>query len=402
MSRGRPAASQVRGVVLVSATLIYWTSTHTLRPLLPLHLESLGVSDASIGIILAAHSLGSLLLALPSGRLVDRLGPKVAVGLGFSLMALSGVGYIVAGGGLQFALLLTAAGVIELVVWISLQALSPTADDGPHAARTLSAFSFAWGLGLAAGPILGATLLASFGFSALGVVYASGSLIGAAIILLAGNAARRGRAGQDEEPQQPAGPLRGRLVAIVAVPGVQATLLASFVGLFTHAIKLSYYPIVLSRLGFSVATVGFLLSAMSIASLIARIPVPWLTVRLGRRRLLLWSMLLPIVGLAAVPFVSSLVGHLLLAAVAGAGFGINPPVTVELMARSAPLQDRGLAMSTRLVANRAAGLLQPLVFAGLVTFGGLTTAFVGAAALMGATTLLASRAIGDLDGASSG
>lgn len=402
MSRGRLAAFRVNGVVLVAATLIYWTSTHTLRPLLPLHLESIGVSDASIGVILATHSLGSLLLALPSGRLVDRVGPRVGVGLGFSLMAMSGVGYVLAGGGLQFALLLSAAGVIELVVWISLQSLSPTADDGPRAVRTLSAFSFAWGLGLAAGPVIGATLLTAFGFSALGLVYASGSLIGAAIILLAGNAGRRERAGQDEESAQPAGPLRGRLVAIVAVPGVQATLLASFVGLFTHAIKLSYYPIVLSRLGFSVGTVGFLLSAMSVAALIARIPVPWLTVRLGRRRLLLWSMLLPIAGLAAVPFVSSLVGHFLMAALAGAGFGINPPVTVELMARSAPLRDRGLAMSTRLVANRAAGLMQPLVFAGLATVGGLTTAFVGAAALMGATTLIASRAIGDLDGAPSG
>src|SRR5215831_9683799 len=67
----------------------------SVMPVLPLYARSFGVSQAAIGMSIAAYGLARLLIAVPSGQLADRAGRRAALALG---------GLVTAGGNLLCAL----------------------------------------------------------------------------------------------------------------------------------------------------------------------------------------------------------------------------------------------------------------------------------------------------------
>ena len=51
-------------------------------PVLPLYAESFGVSQTAIGMTVAVYGLARLVVALPSGRIADRLGRRSTLAIG--------------------------------------------------------------------------------------------------------------------------------------------------------------------------------------------------------------------------------------------------------------------------------------------------------------------------------
>jgi MFS family permease len=75
-------------LVLVDAALY-----SALTPLLPHFAHELHLSKTAAGALVAAYAAGALVGGLPGGRAAARLGPRRAVLVGLSLMALSGIGF---------------------------------------------------------------------------------------------------------------------------------------------------------------------------------------------------------------------------------------------------------------------------------------------------------------------
>jgi MFS family permease len=367
------------GLVSV-ATLLYWTGAHALRPLLPLRLDALGASEAVVGFVVALFPLSSLGLAIPSGRLVDRIGVQRMLAAGFVGMAITGAGFALSGSTATVALLTAAIGLTELATWIALQSLASAAGTGEFLTKQLALFSLAWGVGLAGGPMIGAVVYDRFGFAQVGILYLACGAAGSLCIWFAPRVAIGARGG--------VAPIRARdgVRSMWASAPIRATLLSSFVVLFLLGVKGSFLPLYLERAGLSIPRIGVVLSAMGVAALVIRIPLPWLLRRYGAAPTLVASMWLALVPMTMMPAVRGFGLWLTLGIVCGLGLGINPPVTVELMAQHTDTSVRGLAMGLRLTANRVAQIIQPVVFGAVIGAAGFGAAFALSGGALAAVT----------------
>ena len=377
-------------------TLIYWFGPQSVRLFYPLQLKDLGASDLVIGLAAGASALTGLTLAVPSGYLLDRFDSQRVLVLSTLGLALTTGAFTLARSVPLMILLMFLQGSFQMWVWLVLQEMITRVGGGPAGVRQLSLFSLAWGVGLAAGPSVGAWIYDTWDFQTLNVCCLLFTLIGTVGALLVPVVLRRvearkrtaGAAGET-------GMFRAlqRSFGNVVVIGVMAS---SFVNIFVQSLRTSFYSLFLERQGVSVGLIGLLLSTIGISSLGVRLFLPVLIRRFGQVRPLVWSTWTAIVGVAMTPVSANLVFLVAGALMIGVGLGANPPITVHLLA-GAEGDDRGVAVGLRMLANRSAQLIQPVVYGGIAAAIGLAMAFPISGVLLGATAVWMGRRLATLD-----
>lgn len=364
-----------RWALLSVTSLCYWTATQAVKPMLALRLQELGSGDAVIGLVLGVNSLVAFALALPAGRTIDRLGLRVALTAGLAGMVVVGAALAVAPSVQLIAVAFVGEGVVELAAWLAMQALASQAGSGAPLQRQLALFSFAWGTGIAIGPAIGSALYGARGFGAVGLFYAGIGGVG----LLSSLVLPPVEGGK--EPRQPV-PLRAAVREMWGSAAVRTVLLSSFVVLFIYGIRNSFYPLLLERRGLPVDRIGLLLSIMGGTSLVVRLVLPAVQRRVEAQRLLVGSMWLAIVAMTVTPWLGTIWLYVPAAALVGVGLGVNPPVTVQLMAEHTSTRERGLAMGMRVSSNRLSQIVQPLLFGVVAAAAGMPLAFASGGLLL--------------------
>src|ERR1700730_3685633 len=172
-------------------------------PVAPLYAASFGVSPAAIGLTIALYGLARFLLAVPAGRLADRVGRRGTLALGGvitvvgNLLCAVAPSYVlflgarfVAGAGAAF--ILTAAQIV-------LADISPPAQRGRMMGIYSGVFAFAVGVG----PYPGGLLAERFGLNAPFVAYAA---LGSFVAIVAWLRVPETRASRPGRGLSPGGP----------------------------------------------------------------------------------------------------------------------------------------------------------------------------------------------------
>lgn len=374
-------------------TLIYWLGPQSVRLFYPLQLKQLGASDLVIGFGAAASSVAGLVLAVPSGYLLGRFDARrVLVGSTFGLAMTTGAFVLVSTVG-QMILLMFVQGFFQMWVWLVLQQMMTRVGTGEAALQQLSLFSLAWGIGLAAGPSVGAWIYDAWGFQTLNIGCFLFTMCGVLGALLTPAVLREPEAPATSGPEQRR--LLGTLRASFDDPVVVGVMVSTFVNIFVQSLRTSFYSLFLQQIGASLALIGLLLSTIGGASLVVRFALPALIRRFGLVKPLIWSTWTAIVGVAMTPLSSNVVFLLVGAVMIGAGLGANPPITINLLA-GAEDADRGVAVGLRMVANRSAQVLQPIVYGNIAALIGLALAFPISGVLLGATAIWMARRLSAL------
>jgi MFS family permease len=360
----------------------------------------LGASDLVVGLGAGASSLAGLVLAVPSGYLLDRFDSQRVLVWSTLGLALTTGAFMVASSIVLMILLMFLQGLFQMWVWLVLQEMITRVGDGPSAARQLSLFSLAWGVGLAAGPSLGAWIYDTWDFQTLNICCFLFTSIGTVGALLVPAVLRQVEAPKETaEAAEQAGMFKAlkRSFGNSVVIGVMAS---SFVNIFVQSLRTSFYSLFLERQGISVGMIGVLLSMIGISSLGVRVFLPALIRRFGQVKPLIWSTWIAIIGVAMTPVSSNTVFLVVGALMMGSGLGANPPITVSLLA-GAEGDDRGIAVGLRMLANRSAQVIQPIVYGSIAAAIGLAVAFPISGVLLGATAVWMGRrlaTIGDRAG----
>ena len=147
-----------RWLVLGIAAAIMFADTvgYTLIiPVLPTLTQELGLSETWAGIFYASYGLISLLLYLPFGYLVDRVGERTWLTGGMLLLGLTAVAFSTVSGFWPLLGCRVAQGVAASATWAATLPLTARLVDKERRGLEMSLVPMAFSLGAVAGPALG-------------------------------------------------------------------------------------------------------------------------------------------------------------------------------------------------------------------------------------------------------
>jgi MFS family permease len=355
-------------VLLVHAVLTQ-ALTFVLRPTISYRALELDVSASWLGLLSASFALVPLVLAVPSGQAVDRFGERRVMLAGASVVLAAGLSFVFLGDsipGLVLGSVLLGTGHLGLMV--SQQATVANAVSRGRYDATFGYYTFAVSLGQALGPSLivligGDRLIPDTERIFLAVTVMAVALLGCTLLLPGTrHAATAGRA------------VSARVIDLLRIPGLTRVLLTSCVVLAAVDITLVYLPALGAERGLKSGVIGVLLTLRAVASMTTRLFLGQLSRLIGRRRLLIGSVVASAVSIAAVAFPMPVWALAVAVIVLGIGLGVGQPLTMSWLAEVAPPGSRGRAMALRLTGNRLGQVLVPSVV-GLVA-GGLGVAAV--------------------------
>jgi MFS family permease len=381
MSTPVPGGRRLLGLLLVHSALTQ-VVTFVLRPTTAYRAIELDVPAAWLGALTASFAVVPLVLAVPSGQATDRFGERRVMLAGAVLLLLSAVVFTTGRGG---AAGLVAGSVVlgtgHLLSVVGQQAaVANTAGPGRFD-TAFGHYTFAASLGQALGPAL---ITVAGGDGALPDTHPIFLVAAAiAVLLLVCTAVLRfpvrERTGGSAEA--------GGMGTLLRLPGLVRALSISCVVLAAVDITLVYLPALGADRGLAAGTVGLLLTLRAVASMTSRFFLGRLVRLTGRRRLMLGSVALSAVSMAAVAVPMPVAGTVVLVVLLGLGLGVGQPLTMSWLAEMAPAGLRGRAMSLRLTGNRLGQVLIPSAV-GLLAAGvgsaGVLWATAGALALAGA------------------
>lgn len=346
-----------------------------LRPTMSYRAIELDVPGGWLGVIASSFAVVPLILAVPIGQIADRYGEHRVARAGSGLFILCAGCFTFLGQSVPGVVLggvLLGAGHLGCVV--GQQALVANTTDRGRFDTAFGHYTFVASIGQAAGPVLisAAGRAGPIPDTQLIFWWACGLsvLLTLCALPLAGSA-------QDSVVRRGA---HDGLGVLIRRPGLIRALLTSCIVLSAVDITLVYLPALGAERGLAAGTVGALLAARGIASMVSRLFVGRLSSLVGRRRLLVTSTVAAAVALMSTPAPVPVWVLGVLLAVAGFGLGVGQPLTMSWLAEAAPPGQRGRAMSLRLMGNRTGQVIIP-------SAAGVVAAGLGAAGVLWATAL---------------
>jgi MFS family permease len=352
---------------------------------------SLHASAFTVGTLIAVFALFPMLLALRTGRLVDRLGITTPMAAGSAAMVLGCV--LAAWAGTLEWLYLAAAliGTGFMAIQVSAQhcvgAISATDQRGANFSRLSLGFSISG----FCGPVFAGLLIDNLRY---GAAYLAFGICATGALLLVRTMRPRGKAppatSDTSAASAAANPavtatafdlLRTPLLRHIYATGI---LLAAAWDLFTFVL-----PIHGARIGYSASTIGFILGCFSAATFAVRIVMPWLMRRFGEWQLLFGALILAALCYASFPLLHTPAALMAVAAALGLAVGASQPNMLALLHHAAPAGRAGEALGIRITMGNACQVVLPLAFGGAGAALGLGVVFWAMAALIASGVPLA-------------
>jgi MFS family permease len=365
---GRGGPLRAMGLVC-SAHAVSHVYILALPPLFPLIKESLDVSYAALGMLVAALNISTGVLQMPAGAFVDRIGARVPliVGVAFMAACIGAVGLV---SSYQAALaLMLLAGVGNAIVHPGDYAVMSRSIAQSWLGRAFAIHTFAGLAGFAAAPALMLTLASLFGWR--------GALLGAAAIGLAVcvaiafvGAGLPERETVPESAARPGGPDGSRQVItfqIVAFFGFYMFSAMAMSGINSFGVAA-----MVERHGLSLGAANVVLTLFLSASAVGILAGGPVADRIRRHGLYaglaigIAALLVMIAGIAALPVV------ILAALLATAGFaqGSTRPSRDMMVRAVTPPGATGKVFGFVMTGLNAGGVVAPLVFGLLLDLGG--------------------------------
>jgi predicted MFS family arabinose efflux permease len=370
--------------LIVFATVLAHSAFNGSRLTISLNALALGESPLTVGLLMSLFAALPMVLAVPAGRLIDRIGvgrPILAAAACLMLaVALPGVfpGII--------ALHVAAAciGTSFMLFHISVQ---HAVGEGSSPEERKA--NFGWlALGFSVSNFAGPTT-AGFAIDTLG--HARTFLLLSLAALTAFVALFLGRKSFPRLRHDAAGGERHSTFELLRNPELRRVFLITALLAAAWDIFVFVTPIYGNSIGLSASTIGLILGSFALATFVIRAVLPWLS-----RHMLEWSMITATLCIACVayalfPLVRTVPLLATIAFLLGLGLGATQPSVMSLIYASAPPGRGGEALGVRSVVLNGSATILPLMFGGVSAALGMVPVFWSMAVTLASGAWFANR-----------
>ena len=306
-------------------------------PLFPLYVESMGATATSLGIIFAGFSISRALVMPFAGRLSDRRGRKLILGIGLFAYALTSFAYVwadsVASLTIIRALQGISAGMILPIAQAYVGDISPEGEEG----KWMGYFNAAFTIGFGVGPLMGGTIAEHFGMNF--AFFTMGGLNMLAFLMvtiyLPEISRKKIEAGtkaslKDISDSRIIRGIFGYRVAFAMGRGVFAAFLPIYAGI---------------HLGLSPSQVGILLAFNILLMSVLQLYAGRVADKLDRKSMVVAGGVINIASLALIPFAGNFLQLLVVCGLGGVGGAVSMPATSALVVEEGRRLGMGLVMA---------------------------------------------------------
>ncbi len=343
--------------IIFGITLISVIGVTSIAPALPMIAKDLRLTGSQVVMLITIFTLPGIFLSPVMGVLADRFGRKKVIVPSLFLFGIAGTACAFTD---SFPLLLSlrfANGVGAAALGGLNQTVIGDLFNGTERAEALGYNATVLNIGTMAYPAIGGAL-ALIGWSYPFLLSALALPMGALVLLFLKN----------PEPSSPP-PIRGYLAGVMnsvsgggIVPAYLATM-AAF--MLLYGALLAYFPFLLhARFGASPSTIGLMLAATSVSSMLAAFNLGRISRRFSYKTIIVVSFALYAVVLGAVQWIDTI--YLMTVPVLLYGFanGMNIPGIQTFLSGNAPMEYRGAFMSMNSMVLRLGQTLGP-IFTGI-------------------------------------
>jgi MFS family permease len=360
-------------------------------PVLPLYARAFGVTQSAIGLAIAVYGLARFLVAVPTGRLADRLGRRGSLAAGGLVTAVGNLlcAYAPSYAALVGARFLAGAGACLVVTsgQIVLADITTPADRGRVMAIYQGVFMFAVGIG----PFPGGLLAERFGLHAPFVAYAITGALAAVVAWVRVPETRGLRHSLGLAGPSPS--LVAQLRALAGHTGFVLVGLVSFMGAFARTGALfNVIPILgQDRLSLSADRIGLGLALAALVGLVFTYPSGVLVDRYGRKTVIVPATVASGLSLTIFLVAPSYAWFLAGCVAWSVAVGVGGAAPAAYAADTAPAGMQAVAIGAYRMLADLGYVVGPIAL-GLVTdLAGPNAALGATAALLGAVALLFAR-----------
>jgi MFS family permease len=382
--------SNTRSIVLslYLPTFVLSFAAGMLTPIMPLYARSFEISYALVGVVLASQGIGNLVGDIPAGIILTKLGHKLTMLIGVSMF------------GLCITAMSWAQTVPELILYgflsgfgnamwnISRHAYMTDLVPLVRRGRVSATFGGINRIGTFLGPLLGATVAATFGLRVPFLIFGAVTVVAFILSALFVNEATA--------PRVSRGGVRGHTSHLVHIARQYAGILttagiAQLLGQMIRTGRNSIIPLYASDvIGLDVQAIGWIVTLSAAIDMTMFYPAGVIMDRWGRKFASVPSFLIQGIGMALVPFTMSFEGLLMATLVIGFGNGIGSGTLLTLGSDLAPKESMGEFLGVWRLIGDTGSTGAPLIVGGVADLVGLAMSalvlgFVG----MGAAAMLA-------------
>jgi len=373
VGEGGPSRARALYIIILLTFLVHIGFAGS-RLVVPLFAVTQGASPFVVGTVVALYAALPAVLALPAGRLLDRLGFKTPLVFGT--------------GGVLVALLLPFVWPTMPMLYVTVCVLGVSFMFFQLATQTLAGAiaapsersrNFSWvSLGFASanftGPLLSGFLIDQIGhartFAAIAV-----PLVPATLFALAGSRWIPDIHTRSEKAA-------GGTFDLLRIKALRDTLIASGIVSAAWDLYQFFMPLYGHAQGLSATAIGVVMSAFAISIVLVRLILPWGVKRTGEVRMLTYAMFVACAAYALFPAFQSAWMLAAISFLLGIGCGCGQPLSLTLIYNASPKGRVGEANGMRITVNQIVHFGIPLIFGALGSVAGLASVFLTNAAFL--------------------